>query len=73
MLFAFVPLTFYSMLGTLALLISTVVLLCLMVYLDVVTSTTAAAWTMKTHESSVMEASIGVSVATADLSSKRRA
>ena len=73
MLFAFVPLTFYSMLGTLTLLISTVVLLCLMVYLDVVTSTTAAAWTMKTHESSVMEASIGVSVATADLSSKRRA
>ena len=71
MLFAFVPLTFYAMLGTLALLISTVVLLCLMIYLDVVTSTTAAAWTMKNHEESVMEASIGVSVATTDFGNKR--
>ncbi len=70
LLFAFVPLTFYAMLGTLALLISTVVLLCLMVYLDVVTSTTAAAWTMRTHEASVMEASIGASVATTDVAKR---
>lgn len=65
LLFAFVPLTFYAMLGTLALLISTFVLLCLMFYLDVVTSSTAAEWMMRTHEASVMEASINVSVSAA--------
>lgn len=59
MLFAFVPLTFYAMLGTLALLISTLVLLVLMFFLDVVPSSSPAVdWLMRTHQESVEEASI---------------
>jgi hypothetical protein len=59
MLFAFVPLTFYAMLGTLALLISTLVLLTLMFFLDVVPSSSPALdWLMRTHQQSVEEASV---------------
>jgi hypothetical protein len=59
MIFAFVPLTFYAMLGTLALLISTLVLLTLMFFLDVVpASSPALDWLMRTHQQSVDEASV---------------
>jgi len=54
-----VRVTFYAMLGTLALLISTLVLLVLMFFLDVVPSSSPAVdWLMRTHQESVEEASI---------------
>lgn len=59
LLFAFVPLTFYSMLGTLALLISTFILILLMFFLDIIPSSSPTLdWLIRTHNESVYEASV---------------
>ena len=57
-LFGFVPLAFYMTLGTLALLISTVLLLLVMLFLDVIPSGGSTEWLLRTASEAVLESSV---------------